>query len=84
MNWICTIYAAVLFFVLTPGVLVTLPPKSSKLIVAGFHAIVFALIWHFSHKMVWKMSIGEGFQEGATKMQFSEEEDEEKEKEKEE
>lgn len=64
MNWICTVYIAVLFFVLTPGILVTLPPKSSKLIVAGFHAIVFALVWHFTHKMVWKLSSGrEGFEE---------------------
>jgi hypothetical protein len=58
MNWICTIYAAVLFFVLTPGILVTLPPKSSKLVVAGFHAVVFALVYHFTHKMVWKMFSG--------------------------
>jgi hypothetical protein len=65
MNLIITIYIAVLFFVLTPGVLVSLPPKSSKLVVAGFHAVVFALIWHFTHKIVWRMSVGhEGFAEG--------------------
>jgi amino acid permease len=58
MNWICTIYAALLFFVLTPGILVTLPPKSSKLVVAGFHAVVFALVYHFTHKIVWRMSSG--------------------------
>ena len=65
MNWICTIYVAVLFFVLTPGVLLSLPPKSSKLVVAATHAVVFALIWHFTHKIVWRMSVGhEGFAEG--------------------
>jgi len=68
MNWIVTVYIAVLFFVLTPGVLVYLPPKSSKLVVAAFHAVVFALIWHFTHKIVWQMSAGlEGFTEGFKK-----------------
>jgi hypothetical protein len=68
MNWICTIYVAVLFFVLTPGVLLSLPPKSSKLVVAATHAVVFALIWHFTHKIVWRMSVGhEGFKEGYNK-----------------
>jgi len=65
MQWIITVYIALLFFVLSPGVLVTLPPKSSKFVVAGFHAVVFALVWHFTHKMVWKMSVSmsEGFSE---------------------
>jgi hypothetical protein len=57
MNWIITIYVALLFFVLTPGVLVTLPPKSGRLTVAAFHALVFALVWHFTHKIVWKLSV---------------------------
>lgn len=70
MNWICTIYVAVLFFVLTPGVLLSLPPKSSKLVVAATHAVVFALIWHFTHKIVWRMSVGhEGFKEGLSPTQ---------------
>lgn len=38
------IFTALLFFILSPGVLVSLPPKGSKLVVAGVHAIVFALI----------------------------------------
>jgi uncharacterized membrane protein YdbT with pleckstrin-like domain len=65
MNWATTIYAAILFFVLTPGVLLRLPPSGSKLVVAGVHAVVFALVYHFTHKMVWKASFGmlghEGF-----------------------
>ena len=66
MNWVTTIYAAVLFFMLTPGVLVSLPPKKGKFIVAAFHALIFALIWHFTHKLVWRMSVRhEGFHEGA-------------------
>lgn len=66
MNWIVTIYAALLFFILTPAVLVRLPPKGGKYTVAAFHALVFALVFHFTAKMVWQVSKGlEGFQEGA-------------------
>jgi len=42
---------AVLFFVLTPGVLLRLPVGGSKLQVAATHAVVFALVYHFTHKM---------------------------------
>ena len=58
MNWIITIYIALLFFVLTPGVFVRLPPKAGLMTVAAVHALVFALIWHFTHKFVWKLSRG--------------------------
>jgi len=58
MNWIITIYIALLFFVLTPGVFVRLPPKAGLMTVAAVHALVFALIWHFTHKFVWKLSAG--------------------------
>ena len=57
MNWIVTAYIAILFFVLTPGVLLSLPPKSSKFVVAATHAVVFALVYHFTHKLVWSASI---------------------------
>jgi len=51
-----------LFFVLTPGVLVSLPPKGSKLVVAATHAVVFALAFHLTHKLVWNYFYGrEGF-----------------------
>lgn len=36
------ILAAVLFFVLTPGVLLTLPPGSGIYVAAAVHALVFA------------------------------------------
>jgi hypothetical protein len=61
MNWILFLYVFVLFFVLTPGVLLSLPPNASKLVVAATHALVFALVWQFTHKMVWKASVGMGF-----------------------
>jgi len=48
-------FLAVLFILLTPGVLLTIPPKGSKIIVAAvIHGIIFALIYHFTHKTVWK------------------------------
>lgn len=68
MNWVITIYVALLFFALCPGVLVSLPPKRGKFTVAAVHALLFAIVWHFTHKFVWltsmRMSKPEGFQEG--------------------
>jgi hypothetical protein len=52
------IYAFLLFFVLTPGVLVYLPPKGSKMVVAAVHALVFAIVWTFTNKLVWKATAG--------------------------
>ena len=58
------LYTAVLFYVLTPGILLSLPPKSSKMVVAATHALVFALVYKFTHRMAWKLSMSfEGFQE---------------------
>lgn len=42
--WGYILTTAVLFFLLTPGVLVSLPPGGTKLTVAATHAIVFALV----------------------------------------
>ena len=56
MNLIMFVYVFLLFFVLTPGVLVYLPPKSSKMVTAATHALIFALVWTFTHKMVWRLS----------------------------
>jgi len=48
-----SVYAALLFFVLTPGVLVALPPGASALTQAATHAVVFAVVWYLTHKAVW-------------------------------
>ena len=63
MYWLC----AVIFFVLSPGVLVTLPPgpsgkvwmsRETSLKAAAVHAVVFVVVCHFawqyakSHNMV--------------------------------
>jgi hypothetical protein len=42
------LFIAVLFFLLTPGVLVRLPPKGSIYLVAAVHALIFAAIYHFT------------------------------------
>jgi len=64
--WAMSIYAAILFFLLTPGVLVSLPPKQGKLTVAAFHAVIFALIWHFTHMMWWNSKVDrDGFASSA-------------------
>jgi hypothetical protein len=63
MNLFVTLYVALLFVVLTPGVLLSLPPKGSKLVVAATHGLVFALVYHLTHKYVWKLSMSfDGFQ----------------------
>ena len=46
------IYSALLFFVLTPGILFTLPPNLNNKIVALVNGIVFAIILNFTHKTV--------------------------------
>lgn len=57
MNVLMSVFLAVLFFVMTPGVLLRLPMGGSKLVVAATHAVVFALIYHFTHKLVWRATL---------------------------
>lgn len=45
MNVYMSIYVALLFVLLTPGVLLSLPPGGSKLVVAATHGVVFALVY---------------------------------------
>ena len=57
-------YTAVLFYVLTPGILLSLPPRSSKMLVAATHALVFALVYKFTYRMAYKLSMSlDGFQD---------------------
>lgn len=55
MSLIVFLYAAILFFILTPGVLLRLPKNGGKLKAAAVHALVFALLFHFTHKLVWRL-----------------------------
>ena len=52
MNLLVSLYAALLFVVLTPGVLVTIPKGCSKLTVAGVHGLIFAAVWYFTYRLV--------------------------------
>jgi hypothetical protein len=61
MNLFVMLYVAALFVALTPGVLLTLPKGGARLTVAVVHGIVFAVVYHFTHKMVWRASVS-GFQ----------------------
>lgn len=52
MNLYMSIFVALLFVALTPGVFLSIPPGGSKLAVAATHGVVFALVYHFTHKSV--------------------------------
>lgn len=56
-NWIMFVYIAVLFFLLTPNILLSLPPKGSKYVVAFVHALVFASVLCFTKDFVWNLSM---------------------------
>jgi len=55
-----SLFVAALFFVLTPGIVLSLPPKGSKVVVALTHALVFAVIYGLTHKLVYQY-LYEGF-----------------------
>jgi len=76
MQWIFSIIIIFLFFISTPDILVKLPPKAGKITVAVFHAIVFALILHFTFNTFSQNSSEinenidkEGFKEGVDTIQ---------------
>ena len=46
------LYLVFLFVVLTPGVLLSIPPKGSKLVVATVHGIVFAIVLCLTYNLV--------------------------------
>jgi len=52
--WGMALYAAVLFYALTPGVLVSLPPGASRMTVNLTHAVVFGVVFVLTQKMVCK------------------------------
>ena len=52
--WTKLLLMAALFVVLTPGVVLRLPPGGSQLVVAVTHAVVFVLLWKVLSKTVLK------------------------------
>jgi len=70
MSLLVILFSAVLFFVLTPGIVLRLPKNGDKFTVAGVHAVVFALIFGLTHKFVWRLGSKlrlEGFEDLTTK-----------------
>lgn len=47
------LFSALLFFVLTPGILLRIPPTGNKYMVAFFHAVIFAIIWSLIYNWIW-------------------------------
>jgi hypothetical protein len=61
MNWAVTIYTGLLFFILSPKILGSIPSKGNKYMVALCHAIIFAMVLHFTYNFVYNLlSIYEG------------------------
>jgi hypothetical protein len=58
--------AVLLFFVLSPSVLVRLPPKGDKYVVAGTHTLVFGILFYFINSLV----VFEGFVEGGPESMY--------------
>lgn len=56
MNLLMIAFTVILFVLLTPGVVLSLPPKGTLVTMAVVHGLVFALIYHFSHKAVSALS----------------------------
>ena len=56
MNIMMSLYVAILFVLLTPGVLVYIPKHASKLTTAVVHGLIFAVVYHFTYKMVYNMT----------------------------
>jgi hypothetical protein len=52
------VFVVILFVLLTPGVLLRLPPRGSLLTAALVHGIMFTIVLYFSHKLVWDLTRG--------------------------
>jgi hypothetical protein len=57
MNFVVALYAAILFFILSPNVLLRLPRKGSTKVVAAVHAVVFGLLLFFTGRFVSQLSM---------------------------
>lgn len=55
------LFTVLLFFCLTPGIFLSLPPKGSKRVVALTHAVVFAIVWTLIHKTVMQFGSSMGW-----------------------
>jgi len=58
-----SVFIALLFVVLTPGVLLSIPPKGSLVTKAAVHAVVFALVYHYTSGLALEFLYGGGDEE---------------------
>ena len=56
MNIIVALYAALLFFILSPGIFLRIPKNGSNRTVTAVHALVFAILLYFTQSIVWQFS----------------------------
>jgi hypothetical protein len=62
MNFTFTFFVALLFVVLSPGVLLSLPSRGSLLTKVLVHAVVFAVVFYLTASTAWQWSVSvEGF-----------------------
>ena len=54
-NILMMLYMVVLFVLLTPGVLLRLPARSSKVTSAIVHGLIFTVVLHFTSEMVMQL-----------------------------
>lgn len=55
-DFVVPLYATLLFYLLSPGVLITLPSvRSSKLVALAVHSVVFFLLLYFTYAFVYRM-----------------------------
>ena len=66
MNLVMSLYLVLLFVLLTPGVLLTLPKGGSRLTVAAVHGVVFVLVYYLTYRLAAGFSASlDGFQGGS-------------------
>jgi hypothetical protein len=53
-----SLFIVFLFYVLTPGVFLSLPKGGSLKTKALVHGVVFAIVFHLTYKMAWKFLYG--------------------------
>ena len=54
MNSLIVLYAAVLFFIMTPQILFRLPFKGGKITTAAVHSILFAVVFYLTSGLIMK------------------------------
>lgn len=80
MNLLLFVFLIVAFVAFVPGILFTLPMKSSRIMVTLAHGILFALTWTLLHKLAVSVSSKLNIDIGGSMMEgLEEEEDDEKE-----